>query len=1093
MADKIRILVVDDESTVLMATTKTLISAGYEVIEAMSGEEGLRLARAEKPDLILLDVVLPGIDGLEVCRRIKADDTLRRILIVMLTAFRSSSDQQVEGLDIGADEYIVRPIDSRELLARVRAMVRIKRAEDRLQRSNEELEQRVQERVAEFIEVNKKLQAEIALRAQAEESLRKERSLLLTLIETMPDEVCLKDLDSRYLMANPACVRALGARSLEELIGKSDRDYVRADLAEGHRAEEQIVLETGMPLINQERTKYDPVTGEILSSLLSTKVPVMDFSGKTTGLLVINRYITEHRRAEEALRESEERFHSVWESSADGMRLTDNMGRIIDVNNAYCQLVKLSREELVGEIFSKTYRGQAVGEDIEVYRTRYATGQLVPRVSLTLNLWNDENVDVEILHSFVVLRENRKMVLSIFRNVMERNRAERRLQQERNLLRTIIDAIPDEIVVKDTERRFVLTNPSAERALGRSSREEILGRRDEDLIPEEFARRAKEEEESVLTTGRPSINNTGLSKIDPKTGQILRSILTSKIPLLDRSGEISGLVAINRDITELKRAEIALRESEELYRALIDTSPDAITMTDLQGKVILCSNQTAQLHGYESPEALFGMNVFDRIVPEHREKALMNLRKTLETGSVREIEYDIIRKDGSRFPAEISAALLRDATGNPKAFIGISRDITERKHMEAEQVYQTRLHRFRSETLLLFNRQDSIEEILQKGVEIILGYFDVACAQIWTLNSGFELKAHAGSTEMCATSAKCTIVGRAIANEAKTENKAILKNSLAGDALVGDTSWARQCGIVACAALPLFVESRMVGVLVVFSKVPLLEPTLSPLTGATFTIAQGIVRREAEQELRASQEQLRALASHLQVIREEERTHIARELHDELGQTLTAIKMDHSSLARDLLEGGGTSVIPFVERISLMSKIIDQTVAKVQDIALELRPDVLDDLGLLEAVEWYSEEFQRRSAIRCHLHLPEKRFAVDDKMSTSLFRVLQEALTNVARHSGATTVDVTLLRTHEEIALIVRDNGRGIGEVKRESRESLGILGMSERVSSFGGALEIIGVPGEGTMVSVKIPLQKRTVKEEHAERPKRDTHPHRR
>ena len=261
-----------------------------------------------------------------------------------------------------------------------------------------------------------------------------------------------------------------------------------------------------------------------------------------------------------------------------------------------------------------------------------------------------------------------------------------------------------------------------------------------------------------------------------------------------------------------------------------------------------------------------------------------------------------------------------------------------------------------------------------------------------------------------------------------------------------------------------------------FSTVPLLEPTMSPLAGATITLAQGILRREAEERLKESQEQLRALAAHLELVREEERTRIARELHDEFGQALTALKMDHSSLARDLLENAGTAAAPFLQRIERMSSVIDNTVTKMQNIARELRPDVLDNLGLLEAVEWYADEYHRRSGIVCTINLPTKRFVVDEKVSTALFRVLQEALTNVARHAEATRVEVTLARTEREIVLVVNDNGKGISQEAKASPDSLGILGMSERVLSLDGKLEIEGVPGEGTRVSVRVPFKRHAV-----------------
>ena len=227
-------------------------------------------------------------------------------------------------------------------------------------------------------------------------------------------------------------------------------------------------------------------------------------------------------------------------------------------------------------------------------------------------------------------------------------------------------------------------------------------------------------------------------------------------------------------------------------------------------------------------------------------------------------------------------------------------------------------------------------------------------------------------------------------------------------------------------------------------------------------------RELTEQRLRSSEENLRALAAHLQSVREEERIHIAREIHDELGQALTGLKIDLNGLVKcfDTEE-------PCVmhEKAKVMALNIDRIIQSVRRIASGLRPEVLDEIGLAAAVEWQAREFQRRTGIRCQVTIPSGFTDPDKDRSTAIFRIFQELLTNVARHANATRVKVALDES-DKLRLSVEDNGRGIKEEQHRGTKSLGLLGLRERVQPFGGSLEIRGVEGKGTRVTVEIPLQ---------------------
>jgi signal transduction histidine kinase len=225
------------------------------------------------------------------------------------------------------------------------------------------------------------------------------------------------------------------------------------------------------------------------------------------------------------------------------------------------------------------------------------------------------------------------------------------------------------------------------------------------------------------------------------------------------------------------------------------------------------------------------------------------------------------------------------------------------------------------------------------------------------------------------------------------------------------------------------------------------------------------VRRDAEAHLKASEESLRALASRLQSVREEESTRIAREFHDQLGQELTVLKMDLNWIVSRLPRNAPA----LRERAQSMSALIDTSMESVRQIVARLRPDVLDQLGLTAALSWQADQFQRRSGIRCHVQLPEA-VELDRERSTALFRICQELLTNVARHANATRVDVAVETYDGQVIMAVGDNGRGIDAEAATSAKSLGFMGIRERLLPFGGRVEVEGVRGEGTRVRVRLP-----------------------
>ncbi|MDH4216427.1 MAG: sensor histidine kinase, partial [Gallionella sp.] len=232
-------------------------------------------------------------------------------------------------------------------------------------------------------------------------------------------------------------------------------------------------------------------------------------------------------------------------------------------------------------------------------------------------------------------------------------------------------------------------------------------------------------------------------------------------------------------------------------------------------------------------------------------------------------------------------------------------------------------------------------------------------------------------------------------------------------------------------------------------------------------------------ERKVNELKMRDLTAHLQTIREEEKANIAREIHDDLGGTLTALKMEAYWLAEEM--SASKEAEPLLKHVELISQLTDNAVNVTRRVITGLRPTVLDDLGLLAALEWQAEQFSNNTGIACRVNSIEDKVNLDKQHSIALFRIFQEALTNIARHSGATRVEVEFRCGDEEVMLSVSDNGRGLPDGHTVAPTSYGVRGMSERVTQLGGKIKFDSPPDGGFSVMVTLPLSAENKKENKA------------
>ncbi|KUG23206.1 hypothetical protein ASZ90_007010 [hydrocarbon metagenome] len=488
------------------------------------------------------------------------------------------------------------------------------------------------------------------------------------------------------------------------------------------------------------------------------------------------------------------------------------------------------------------------------------------------------------------------------------------------------------------------------------------------------------------------------------------------------------------DITARRKAEDALSQSEEKYRAIIENIEDGLAEIDLKGNFIFFNDAISKVHGYPRNE-LMQLNYRDYMDEENAKKIFARYNKVFHTGkSEKEAGYEIITKSGDRKYLDVSITPIKNDINRVIAFRVIVRDRTERrkaeeKSREIEERYKALIDRS-----LDFIYTIDFEGRFIDANEAALRRFDYKREDISSLNiTSFLDEKQLLSVLKIMQELTETGTQKELA-EIKLRHK--------------DGSY-------------VYVESK--GSVVMSDGKPV----------AIQAVARDITeRRQAAEEIRRTQEQMRAFAARLQTVREEERTHIAREVHDELGGALTGIKIDLSLLKKVAGEIKENSLKdPLLNQIYNTMKNIDNTMQAVRKIATELRPGILDDLGLVAAVEWQLDDFKKRTGINYEWVSTQKKIRLDEQGATALFRIFQETLTNVFRHADATIVHVRLHKKSGNYILAVEDNGRGITKNKIDDNKSLGLLGMRERVLAVGGHINIEGHPGKGTKVSVEIPV----------------------
>ncbi|HRG24996.1 MAG TPA: PAS domain S-box protein [Chitinophagaceae bacterium] len=511
------------------------------------------------------------------------------------------------------------------------------------------------------------------------------------------------------------------------------------------------------------------------------------------------------------------------------------------------------------------------------------------------------------------------------------------------------------------------------------------------------------------------------------------------------------------DLSEQKRTRY-------LSDRIIDNLPVVFFMYDVPtGKINRWNTRMEDLMGFSRAE-MADLKYYELVCEKDRELAALKLAETVRDGKG-EAEISLVDKQGNVHPFYFTGFLVKLADKEVVIANGI--DISERKMAEEN------LHRKYDQLQLIANLSDAVskanelEDIYKLALNGLLTTIraDRASVLQFDENGVMQFKAAHGLSESYCKHA----AGHSPWKEDAVNPTPIFVTNVSEEpTLSGLLPVIQREGITALGFIPLVYMNRLLGkFMVYFNTVHHFSAEESQLLQTIAReVAFAIGEKRNEIALRNSEQQYRELSAHLQDIREEERSAIAREIHDELGQQLTVLKIDFSWL-ESRLNLGDNKVL--TDKFADISSLLDRAVKTVRRMSTSLRPSMLDDLGLVATIDWYLADFGRRVNLKTEFHHDDDEYNMPDKMRTAFFRIFQESVTNVIRHSDATTVIVELSRIGDQFSLRVIDNGKGFDTSTVSGKRTLGLLGMRERSLLIGGECRIESVPGRGTTVSVKV------------------------
>ena len=866
---------------------------------------------------------------------------------------------------------------------------------------------------------NLSLVRDVTERERARHALWESEQRYRQIFDHVSDVLCLLEVTPegrfRTLEINPAGEQSFGIPRTA-LIGRFVEDALPQQTAELLCGKYRRCVESGLAC-------DEALTLELPSGCHhynATLIPARDESGRIYRIVAIARDITAHKRTEALLTtqlELEAQFRRLAESTLGVICRYDRQCRLVYANSGLAATLHRPLQDLLG----KTPVEHLSDPQIVQYQTLLAK---------VIDTGAECNLEVTVpdgdgaRHHHVRILPERGLqgeivgALALGIDITERKGAEQRLYASEQAFRAVVEHSPDYIARYDLHYRPVYANPALLKMMHLPG-SQLPGTTPVELSGFVDAPRYMDQLRRVVETGNEVTDEV---RLRDAAGRIRWGHMRI-VPEFAPDGNVASVLAIGRDIDELKR-------SEQLFRTLTENSPDFLVRFDSEGRHLYVNPGIAEVFGMPQ-EAFIGKAPHELAAnrePAQNERLEQGIRRAFSEGRPNEDEARWQTAQGERIFA-VRHVPEMDADGKVVSVLGIAHDIT----------------RLRAIELALRDSERAFRTLAENAPDPIIRY-DRDCRRTY-VNPEFERVSGVEAAKLLGKAAgQVPGATDAVARRFRKKLKEIIES---GAIAKFELAWSKH-GKAEC----WYVHA-----------VP--EYDASGEVQSVLTVWRDISeRKDAEQRLRESYELLRELTSRRETAREEERRRIARELHDELGQQLTALRMGASTL-RIRFGHDNPALAAHVQKILIVA---DNTMQVVRDVVASLRPAVLD-AGIAAALEWLAAEFSHDGPTICRLRLPTGNLTLPEDRAIALFRIVQEALTNVARHAQAKQVFINLNQKGGDCLLEVRDDGRGFDPVAIRQK-SFGLAGMKERVLMLGGEIDVASSPGKGTSIRVRVPVR---------------------
>ena len=885
----ITILMIDDNFDNLIILQALIIGEFPQarIILAKSGKEGIAFAYATKPDVILLDIVMPELDGFDVCKKIKSDEKLCDIPVIFITAIMDNPKSRLKGFEVGGEAFLAKPFDKDELISSIHKLVIRKYSNEKPKNNSEKLSNTITEQKLQIAETYsatlnllEDLKAENEARKQSEEALHASEALYRSILEASPDNITVTDLTGKILMISPKGLNLVGYKFENEIIGRYLGDFLAPEdvnrgikniegmfsgvfngpeeykilNANGEKIDVEINAEfvkniEGNPtkivfairdirerklsleaLQNSEiryrtlvensptgiavhqngkfvyvnsagmkifgTSKQEDLVGRPVLSIVHSdsmeavikrvslvvagnKLPPLEekliridgsvfyaevtaisttFNGLPAGQVIVTD-ITDRKKAQVALEESEKKYRFITEKISDVVWLMDLTGKSLFVSQSIETFTGFTVEEYLNQSFSERYTEESAEIAFTEFKKEldsYNNQTIKPpkkesRLTLNYRCKNGEIKTGEILITPYLDAENNLIGLhGVTRDITKRTIAEMALKESEEkyfnlytLLRLMSDTMPDMLWAKDLDGKFLFANKAmCDNLLCASDTNEPIGNTDVYFAQKERSKHPENSEwhtfgELCSNTDTITLNEMQKMQFD-EVGNVRGEFLfldVHKAPLFNERNELIGIVGSGRDITQQKKSEEKLRESEEKFRLLANLLPQIVFETDSNGNLSYVNKQAYKICGYAEDEILIGSNTINLYVPEDRERAIENVKRKLSGEDFTDSEYTMIRKDGTTFPVLVySNPVYKD--GKPAGLRGIIVDISDRKLIEDKLNHVARMYALLGEINQAVTKIHERDTLLKRICEIAIESGKFRMAWVGSVDEG---------------------------------------------------------------------------------------------------------------------------------------------------------------------------------------------------------------------------------------------------------------------------------------------------------------------------------------------------------------------